>query len=108
MLARLIMALLLAAFAVPTAAPAACHDASTTRSHAAMAMTADPTDAMPGSPDRKAMPVHGCIGCIPPSTWIAARIAPVLPAGTAMPVARAAVLDIGKDTAPALRPPRTA
>lgn len=73
-----------------------------------MAMTGDSAAAMPGVPDHKAMPIHGCIGCIPPSTWIAARIAPVAPADAATPVARVAVLDIGRATAPALRPPRTA
>ncbi len=108
MIARLILALLLAAFAVPAAAPAACHDASTPTRHAMMTMAVDtphPSDTMP---DRKAVPLHGCIGCIPPSNWIGARVAAVAPADAPVLVERAAVLDIGLIAAPVPPPPRDA
>ena len=106
---RFFLVLLFAAFAVPAAAPAACHDASTSTPHAMAAMA----DGMAGTadhetPDRKAVAVHGCIGCVPPSTWTVARIADVAPAETAAPIERSAVFDIGGTTAPALRPPRAA
>jgi hypothetical protein len=97
MLARLILALLLAAFALPATAPAACHEAP-----AMQAM------AMDHAPAQKATPPHGCIGCVPPSNWTAARI---LGASVREPVTLiegAAVLDIRGATAPARRPPRSA
>lgn len=76
-----------------------------------MTMTVDvagnPTGAM-DMPDHKAVPPHGCIGCIPPSNWAAARIVVVAPRDRTLLVEHAAVLDIGAVPAPALRPPRTA
>ncbi|MGA1800438.1 hypothetical protein VH567_16845 [Sphingomonas sp. 4RDLI-65] len=107
MIARLILALLLAAFAVPAAAPAACHDASTPAPHTMM-MAADTADASDTMPDRKAVPLHGCIGCIPPSNWTSARIAAVAPTDAPVLVERAPVLDIGMVTAPVPPPPRKA
>lgn len=123
MLARFILALLLAAFAFPAAAPAACHDAAASQARAgvmdmtAMDMTgasgmqhavADHAGANPDSPDRKATPPHGCIGCVPPSNWSAARILGEAPREASMLVERAAVLDLGTGVAPGLRPPRGA
>ena len=64
---RVILALMLAIFAVPTAAPAACHDA-------APAVTSHHAMPMPGDGHPRAIPAHGCIGCIgciPPSDWLA-------------------------------------
>ena len=68
MLARLILTLLLAAFALPAMAAAPCHDTP-----APMVMA--PHHAMPGVPrhedggrDDGAIVAHACIGCIPPST----------------------------------------
>jgi hypothetical protein len=114
MFARLILALLLAAFAFPASAPAACHDvpttaATTTAAHAmpmALAMQ-HPTPIDP-APEHKATPPHGCIGCVPPSNWTAARILGAVPHAGVPPEARAAVLDVGGTIAPDLRPPRLA
>jgi hypothetical protein len=117
MLARLILALLLAAFAFPAVAPAACHDASASRGHAVvmdMAAMSGTHDAMSDhrrdheAPDRKATPLHGCIGCVPPSNWDGARILGVALREPALVTERAAVLDLGAGIAPALRPPREA
>jgi hypothetical protein len=121
MLARLILALLLAAFAFPAVAPAACHDASASRGSgvvmdmAAMggaqeAMSDHGSDHQAGheAPDRKATPLHGCIGCVPPSNWDGARVLGVALREPAVVTGRVAVLDLGAGVAPALRPPREA
>ena len=117
MLARLILALLLAAFAFPAVAPAACHDASASRGHGVvteMAAMGGMHEAISShrpdheAPDRKATPLHGCIGCVPPSNWIAARVLGVALREPVMVTERAAVLDLGAGVAPALRPPRKA
>ena len=117
MLARLILALLLAAFAFPAVAPAACHDAPASRGHAAvmdMAAMGGTHEAISGhrpdheAPDRKATPLHGCIGCVPPSNWNGARVLGVALREPAMVTERVAVLDLGAGVAPALRPPREA
>jgi hypothetical protein len=117
MLARLILALLLAAFAFPAVAPAACHDASASRGHAVvmdMAAMGGTHEAISGhrpdheAPDRKATPLHGCIGCVPPSNWNAARVLEVALREPVMVTERVAVLDLGAGVAPALRPPREA
>ena len=117
MLARLILALLLAAFAFPAVAPAACHDASASRGSAVvMDMAAMGgahhviSDHAPNheAPDRKATPLHGCIGCVPPSNWHGARVPGVALREPVMVTERVAVLDLGAGVAPALRPPREA
>ena len=122
MLARLILALLLAAFAFPAVAPAACHDASASRGSAVVmdmaAMDMGPQEAMSDhgsdhragheAPDRKATPLHGCIGCVPPSNWHGARVPGVALREPVMVTERVAVLDLGAGVAPALRPPREA
>lgn len=125
MLARLILALLLAAFAFPAVAPAACHNASASRGHVVMdaavmnmastnmaAMDMAAMDMAAGdrhdAPVQKATPPHGCIGCVPPSNWGAARILGAAPREAAMLVERSAVLDLGTGDAPGLRPPRAA
>lgn len=117
MLARLILALLLTAFAFPAVAPAACHDASASPGHgvvmdmAAMSGTQEAlSDHGPdhGAPDRKATSLHGCIGCVPPSNWNGARVLGVALREPAMVTERVAVLDLGAGVAPALRPPREA
>ena len=104
MVARLILALLLAAFALPASAPAACHDAPKA-SGMALAMHDMPIDH---APDRKAPPPHGCVGCVPPSNWIAGRLPAMIVVLPPAPVARVVALDIGGAVAPALRPPRRA
>ena len=100
MLARFILALLLAAFALPASAPAACHDAMS-----GMSMPA--SVPMEHAPEQKATPPHGCIGCVPPSNWMAARTPDAIPRAPAMLTARVAVLDMRGAAAPMLRPPRT-
>lgn len=102
MLARLILALLLAAFALPASAPAACHDAA-----AMTGMSMPASVPMEHAPEQKATPPHGCIGCVPPSNWMAARAPDAIPRAPAMLIARVAVLDIRGAAAPMLRPPRT-
>lgn len=107
MLARLILALLLAAFAMPASATAACHDA--TAVHAMpMAMSMAMPMAMDPAPEQKATPPHGCIGCVPPSNWSAARLVGPVPRTAAAMIERVAVLDLRDGGAPALRPPRLA
>ncbi|MBC3943591.1 hypothetical protein [Sphingomonas albertensis] len=121
MLARLILALLLAAFAFPAVAPAACHDAPASRGHGAVidmaamggaheSVSDHGSDHRAGheAPDRKATPLHGCIGCVPPSNWNGARVLGVALREPVMVTERVAVLDLGAGVAPALRPPREA
>jgi hypothetical protein len=117
MFARLILALLLAAFAFPAVAPAACHDASASRGHGVvmdMAAMGGAQEAMSdhrrdrGAPDQKVTPLHGCIGCVPPSNWNTARVLGVTLREPAMVTERVAALDLGAGIAPALRPPREA
>ncbi|WP_203308518.1 MULTISPECIES: hypothetical protein [Sphingomonas] len=100
MLFRLLLALLLATFAMPGAAPAACHDAIEAAPHA-MATDRHPT------PRSDADAVHGCIGCIPPSDWLRAPLVAAAPASRPVLIARAMRLDVGQGTPPALPPPRT-
>lgn len=117
MLARLILTLLLAAFAFPAVAPAACHDAPASRGHVVMDMAAMTGATMTGThdvvpdhnaPAHKIAPPHGCIGCVPPSNWSAARILGDAPREPALLVEWAAVLNLGSGVAPGLRPPREA
>lgn len=104
MLFRLLLALLLATFAMPGAAPAACHDANEAAPHAtAMAMAIDRHP----SPRSDADAVHGCIGCIPPSDWLRAPLVAAAPLSRSILIARAMRLDVGRGTPPALPPPRT-
>jgi hypothetical protein len=60
------------------------------------------------APDRKATPLHGCIGCVPPSNWNGARVPGAALREPVMVTERVAVLDLGAGVAPALRPPREA
>lgn len=101
MLARLILVLLLAAFAVPAAAASGCHESTPT--HHTM-------PGMPDVPEHKSDPglvtAHVCIGCIPPGDWISTPVeAPR--AGREVPAVTAIVrFDIGLSAPPALPPPR--
>lgn len=97
MLARLLVALLLAAFAVPVAATPACHDG---------APMAAMHHAAPATPDEHGQPVHACIGCIPPGDWNAARLATPVPPARIETVGRIARLDLLAPLPPATPPPR--
>lgn len=96
MLVRLLLALLLASFAVPAAAAGpACHEAPM----AGMAHH--------GAPEKQA-PAHVCVGCAPLADWLGARMTlRILPAARE-PDARVVHLDLGGTIAPALPPPRNA
>lgn len=103
MIARLILALLLAAFAIPAGASVpACHDTPP----AAMVGHAMPD--MPAVPDHKAAAAHVCIGCIPPSDWAGGHLGDRLRPGAANPVGGVMRLDLGAGWPPALPPPRLA
>jgi len=102
MIARvLVILLLLTGFALPATASAHCRDAATA------------TQAMVGSHHGDHMPApvqavteHACIGCVPPSDWLAARILAPLPRAAMKPDARVATLGPLAPTAPDPRPPR--
>ncbi len=101
-LARLILALLLAAFAFPAMANGPCHDAPAMMP---MAHHGAAKHRMPGSDERGLAP-HVCIGCIPPAT-IAPR--PVATPFAYAPMRRAIVASAfapGLRAPPILPPPR--
>lgn len=52
------------------------------------------------------MASHACVGCVPPSDLLAARIEPPLPAPAAAPTVRVAALNLGGALPPDLPPPR--
>lgn len=97
MLLRLLLALLVASFALPAAAAApVCHEETP--------MAAMHHDA-PASVEK---PAHVCVGCVPLADWDGARAAsPVVrdEMPRAIDVAR---LDLSGGAPPMLRPPRTA
>ena len=102
MLVRLILALLLTAFAIPASASMpACHDAPLgTATHAVSGQHHE----APRQDDR-AMATHLCIGCVPPADVSARVAAPRLVAAMA-PVATIARLDLATGDSPRLPPPR--
>lgn len=101
MLARLILVLLLAAFAVPAAAASSCHEATVS---APMAHHGGAGDHR--APD-VAIAAHVCIGCIPPGDWTAARIAqPLAPPAVPLAIMQQS-FSPGLARAPALPPPRS-
>ena len=101
MLVRLILSLLLAAFTLPAMASAPCHDTP-----APMAMAAG--HSMPAMPthENKAIVLHDCMGCIPPSSLKSGADigAPLRPAE--IRIAGFTRLDPGTAPAPATPPPR--
>jgi hypothetical protein len=102
MLARLILSLLLAAFALPAMAAAPCHDTP-----APMVMA--PHHSMPATPghDDGAIMAHACIGCIPPSSMEPRAIShPTIP-DDIVRVEIASRFDAGRPAAPTTPPPRT-
>lgn len=102
--ARLILALLLAAFALPAMASAPCHDGSGRM--AGMTMGHDAPSPAPVQDQDKAIAVHSCMGCIPPASMVRPAFAvPLLPEG-AMLVAPLARFDARRSSPPATPPPR--
>lgn len=101
-LGRLILALLLLCVALPATAAMPCHD---DKMPAAMTMskqsgTADHQD--------KAMMAHVCIGCVPPSSWRSAEVAPPPLAHAVAPIAQLSSLLISDQSKPKTPPPRAA
>lgn len=102
MLARLILSLLLMAFALPAMATSPCHDAP-----APMAMAGHhSTPAMPAHED-KAVVAHSCIGCIPPSSLKSGAEIGAFIESPEVRIAGFTRLNPGKVPAPATPPPRT-
>lgn len=94
---RIALILVSLLFAIPAAAMPACHEVAATSS-------AIHHGAPHRAPD--AAPPHLCPGCIPPSDWLAPRIAAPMLAPAAAPDARVTRLDLGRAPPPLLRPPR--
>src|SRR5690242_19278241 len=102
MIGRLILALLLLCVALPATAAMPCHDDAMP---AAMTMSHRP--GLVGHQD-KAMTAHVCIGCVPPSSWRSAEVAPAPLAQAAAPIAQLSSLLIGERSKPKTPPPRAA
>ena len=103
MLLRLILAILIAALAMPAMAKSGCHDdlpATVAMNHHAMSMP------MPMSKQDGTTAEHVCAGCIPPSTWRGGVITRAVPPRATPPVARIARLDLAPSAPPATPPPR--
>lgn len=99
MLGRLLLALLLATFAVPAAAAVpACHDVP--------AATAVMHHGAPAVPEKAT--AHLCIGCVPIADWLVERVSERLPVAAPRPMPRIERLDVGESGPPALPPPRAA
>jgi hypothetical protein len=62
--------------------------------------------SMPGEAPAKALPAHNCIGCVPPSDMLPARIAEPIPPIAIPPVAGVLRLNLGRSIPPSLPPPR--
>lgn len=106
MFARLILALLLAAFALPALANGPCHDAPARAMIAAMPAHHGPHH-LP-TPDERATVPHVCIGCIPPAS-LAMRALPARPVRPELPRgAPTQRFDRLVALPPALPPPRSA
>ena len=100
MIARLILALLLAAFALPALANGPCHDAPV-----AKAAPHHATHGVP-RPDDRAAVTHVCIGCIPPASLDSRMIVARLPVDTSPHALAASVFAPRSGTPPTLPPPR--
>lgn len=100
MLVRLLLTLLLALFAAPAMATD-CHGAKA--AHHEM-----PSGHDAPAPSDEALAPHACVGCIPPSDWLGARLDTPPLAPSADPVASVTALRLGQAPPPALPPPRRA
>ena len=99
----MILALLLAAFAIPAVANGPCHDAPQPQMTAGMAQG---SHHAPRPDDRATVP-HVCIGCIPPASLAMASV-DVRALRVAVPRRiLAAAFDPAAGVPPALPPPRT-
>ena len=106
MFARLILSLLLAAFALPAMAIVPCHDDTAPAMVMAMPASGHHSAPMaPAMPDDRAM-VHACIGCIPPSTLKAGTAVTPLAKTAEIRIAGTMSFDPGKAPAPDTPPPR--
>lgn len=105
MFARLILSLLLAAFALPAMATVPCHDETAPAMVMAMPSPGHHPAPAPATPDDRAM-VHACIGCIPPSTLKAGSAAIFLAKTVEIRIAGPMSFDPGRTPAPATPPPR--
>lgn len=106
MIARMILALLLAAFALPVMASVPCHDGST-----GMAGISAPKmhhDAPPPARDydQKAVAPHACMGCIPPSSLVRHMVAARQPLGDVRQPMAVIRFDSGLKPQPDTPPPR--
>ena len=106
MFARLILALLLAAFALPVMASVPCHDGST--GMVGISATTMHHDAPPPARDydQKAIAPHACMGCIPPSTLAQHIVAAQQPVHDVRQPMLAARFDPGLKPQPDTPPPR--
>jgi len=105
MFARLILSLLLAAFALPAMATVPCHDDTAPAMVMAMQAPGHHQAPTPAMPDDRAM-VHACIGCIPPSTLKTGAAATPLAKTAEIRIAGRMSFDPGKAPAPDTPPPR--
>jgi hypothetical protein len=94
---RALFLLLSLLMATPAAAMPACHDAPMAQAH-----------AMAGQHHHKpeVAPPHACLGCIPPSDWLAAPLPVPAMAPVMTPHPRITTLDLSRAPPPLLRPPR--
>ncbi len=100
MLLRLILAVMLMLGGVAADAASPCCDAPKMSGHSMAGQS------MPDEAPTKALPVHNCIGCVPPSDLLPTRIAEPIPPIAIPPVAGVARLDLGRNVPPSLPPPR--
>ncbi|WP_354290516.1 hypothetical protein [Sphingomonas sp. PvP055] len=105
--ARMILALLLLAFAFPALANAPCHDAPL--APLAMAMThaghQAPHHGVPASDERGVVP-HMCIGCIPPASIAPRPMTAPVAYGAVRRAIVASAFPAGLSAPPILPPPR--
>ena len=104
MFARLILALLLTAFALPAMANGPCHDAPV-RAQMAMAGMHHDTPAPLRHDDRSTVS-HVCLGCIPPASLATRVLTGPLAVAVAPRRIAASAFDPNTGIPPALPPPR--
>jgi hypothetical protein len=105
--ARMILALLLLAFAFPALANTPCHDAPVAPHAMAKAHTGHktPHHGVPASDERGMVP-HMCIGCIPPASIAPRPVAVPIAYGAVRRAIIASAFAAGLSAPPILPPPR--